>query len=109
MTKAVVPYNPSFIDLEPDKRLKNIILPALLKQNSMTREELKKEMVNSGEAKNESQAGYFLSLISSQLGHEWKDFLRQIIRYDYPNYKWEKDNFSIRKEYRELVKDLLSL
>ena len=94
-------------NLYSSKRLKNIILPALLRQKTMSREELKKEMVKSGEAENESQAGYFLSLISSQLGHERKDFLRQIIKYDYPNYKWEKDNFSIREEYRGLVKEIL--
>jgi hypothetical protein len=24
------------------------------------------------------------------------DFLRQVIGYEYPNYPWEKDNYSIR-------------
>ena len=56
---------------------------------------------------NESQAGYFLALISSQLGFKWNDFLRQVIAYEFPNNKWEKDNFSIRQEYRELVKAVL--
>lgn len=90
------------------KRIRDIILPALLNNEVMTREQLKKELVKSGEAENESQAGYFLSLISGQLGHEWKDYLRQIISYNYPNYSWEKDNFSIRSEYRDLVKEILT-
>ena len=89
------------------KRLKNVILPALLKNEKMTREELKKELVKSGEAENESQAGYFFSLISSQITHEWKDYLRQIITYDYPNYAWEKDNFSLNPEYKELVREVI--
>lgn len=89
------------------KRLRNIILPALLENQILTREELKKELVKSGEAENESQAGYFLSLISGQLGHEWKDYLRQVIDYNYPNYSWEKDNFSIRPEYKDLVRQIL--
>jgi hypothetical protein len=55
----------------------------------------------------ESQAGYFLALISSQLGFKWNDFLRQVIKYEFPNNKWEKDNFTIRTEYRELVKEVL--
>lgn len=89
------------------KRIKDIVLPALLRKKVMTRAELKKEFVSSGEAENESQAGYFLSLISSQLGHEWKDYLRQVINYSYPNYAWEKDDFSINEEYKGLVRELL--
>lgn len=76
-----------------------MILPALLTKDVMTREELKTKFVGTGNANNESQAGYFLSLISGQLGHEWKDYLRQIIAYEYPNYEWENDNFSIRLKH----------
>ena len=89
-------------------RIKNVLLPALLKKDVLTREEFKKEFIKTGEAPNESQAGYFIALISNQLGHAWNDYLRQIINYEYPNYEWEKDNFSIRKEYKELVKTLLN-
>ena len=94
--------------LHSSRRLKDIILPVLLEKNEITRSELKKVMVKSGEAENESQAGYFLSLVSSQLGHEWKDYLRQVIGYSYPNYTWEKDNFFIRTKYKSLVKDILN-
>jgi len=90
------------------KRLRDIILPALLDNEVMTRGELKKELVKSGEAENESQAGYFLSLISGQIGHEWKDYLRQVIAYNYPNNSWEKDNFSILPEYKEMVGQILN-
>jgi hypothetical protein len=35
------------------------------------------------------------------------DFLRQVLSYEYPNYRWEKDNYQVRPEYRELVADVL--
>ncbi|MHA6281108.1 endonuclease NucS domain-containing protein [Salinimicrobium sp. CAU 1759] len=94
--------------LHSSRRLRDVVLPVLLKYPSRTRDELKKDFVISGEAQNESQAGSFLSLISGQLGQEKKDYLRQIIKYSYPNYHWEKDNFSIRSEYRELVENVLN-
>lgn len=89
------------------KRLKNILLPVLLKKDIITREQLKKEFVRVGEATDENKAGYFIALISNQLGQTKKDFLRQIIHYEYPKYHWEKDNFSLRPEYKELVKEIL--
>jgi hypothetical protein len=91
------------------KRLKNIVLPVLLKKEKITREQLKKEFVKAGEATDENKAGYFIALISNQLGQTKKDFLRQIIHYEYPKYHWEKDNFSIRSEYKELVKEVLEI
>ena len=39
---------------------------------------------------------------------EGNDFLRQVIAYEYPNHPWEKDNFSLRPEYRELVEEVIS-
>jgi len=88
-------------------RIKNILLPALLAKKTLTRNQLKKEFVKMNEAENESQAGYFIALISSQLGHSKNDGLRQIISYSYPDNHWTKDNFSLREEYRELVEELL--
>ena len=67
---------------------------------------MRKEFIAMGAA-DEGQVGYFLALISSQLGFKWNDYLRQVISYDFPNNKWEKDNFAIRPEYRELVKEVL--
>ncbi|MFA5646454.1 MAG: endonuclease NucS domain-containing protein [Candidatus Ratteibacteria bacterium] len=90
------------------KRIKKILLPFLLTNKKVTREDIKREFVRVGGAKDESQAGYFLSLISNQLGQTRRDFLRQIISYEYPNYKWEKDNFLLREEYRNIVKEVLN-
>lgn len=89
-------------------RMKNVLLPALLSKNQITRRELKQEFVKTGEAPDESQAGYFIALISNQLGHAKKDFLRQIIYYEYPDNSWTKDNFKIRDGCKELVETLLS-
>ncbi len=90
------------------KRIRDYILPVLLKHGKVTREQMLKEFVKMKAATDERQAGYFLSLISSQLGHKWKDYLRQVISYDTPNNWWEKDNFSIRPEYKNLVEEVLS-
>ncbi len=87
------------------KRIKNIVLPALLKKDVMTRIELKKEFVNSGEEEN--KVGYYIALISNQLGQAKNDFLRQVINYEYPNYSWEKDNFKINGSYKKLIEELL--
>lgn len=89
------------------KRIKNVLLPALLTNSTLTREQLKKEFVRVGEAPDENKAGYFIALISGQLGQAKKDFLRQIIKYEYPKNAWEKDNFSIREEYKDFVRDLI--
>jgi len=34
------------------------------------------------------------------------DFLRQIISYSYPNYEWEKDNYTLNEKYRKLVEEI---
>jgi len=88
-------------------RIKTVLLPALLKKETLKRDQFKKEFVKAGEASDESQAGYFIALISNQLGHAKKDFLRQIINYEYPDNDWTKDNFSLRDGYKELVEKLL--
>ena len=36
------------------------------------------------------------------------DFLRQVVAYDYPRHRWEKDNFAIREEHRSLVGEVLA-
>jgi len=89
-------------------RMKNVLLPALLSNDKITRNQLKQEFVKTGEAPDESQAGYFIALISNQLGHAKKDYLRQIVYYDYPDNAWTKDNFRLRNGCEELVKNLLN-
>lgn len=89
-------------------RIKNVLLPALLNKSVLTRNQLKKEFVKTEEAPDESQAGYFIALISNQLGHAKKDYLRQIIQYEYPDNHWTKDNFRLREGKKELVEELLN-
>ena len=93
--------------LYSSQRIRDVLLPTLLEKGQVTRDQLRKEFVLRHAAEDESQAGYFLSLISNQLGHKWKDYLRQVIYYDYQNHPWEKDNFKIRDEYVELVTRVL--
>ena len=95
-------------DLYSARRIRDVLLPVCLERNEVTREEIKKEFVNYGEAENVRRAGYFLSLISQQVGMEKNDFLRQAIGYEYPNNPWEKDNYRIKDEYKELVAQVLS-
>jgi hypothetical protein len=94
-------------NLYSSQRLRDYFLPTLLEKGQVTRDQLRKEFVRLKAAPDESQAGYFLALISNQLGHKWKDYLRQVISFEYPNHPWEKDNFKIRKEYIPLVKRVL--
>lgn len=89
------------------QRLRDYFLPILLEKGKVSRDQLRTEFVERGAAPDESQAGYFLSLISSQLGHKWNDYLRQVVSYEYPNHPWEKDNFSINKDYVALVRRIL--
>jgi hypothetical protein len=89
------------------QRLKDYFLPALLEKSRLTRQQMRHEFVNRGGAESESQDGSFLALISNQLGHKWNDYLRQVIQFGTPNNPWEKDNFSIKEEYKELVGNIL--
>lgn len=89
-------------------RIKNVLLPELVNNDKITRNQLKKAFVKANEAVDENQAGYFIALISSQLGHAKKDYLRQIIQYDYPDNSWTKDNFKLRNGTKEMIQELLS-
>ncbi len=88
-------------------RIRKVLIPACFEHGVATRDILKEEFVKRGFAETESQAGSFMSLISSQFGHERNDFLRQVIKYEFPNYHWEKDNYSIKSEYSELVNEVI--
>jgi len=94
-------------NLYSSQRIRDYFLPTLLEKGQITREQLRMEFVRLKAATDGSQAGYFLALISNQLGHKWKDYLRQIIYYEFPNHPWEKDNFKIREQYVDLVKKVL--
>jgi hypothetical protein len=95
------------------ERIRKIMLPYLLKTNGVVkREELKNEFLKVGGelgGNNPKQSGTYISLISNQLGQKKKDYLRQIISYEYPNNFWEKDNFQIPLDYINLVKEILDI
>ena len=76
-------------------------------RKSLTREQLKKELLDYDSALDASKVGYHLTTMSSQLGMKKNDFLRQVVAYEYPNYAWEKDNFSLREEFKDLVREVL--
>lgn len=89
------------------QRIRDVLLPALLKKKSLPREQFKKELLEYDKTLDASRIGYYLTTISLQLGMKKNDFLRQVVAYEYPTYNWEKDNFSLREEYRDLVKGIL--
>lgn len=90
------------------QRMRKVLLPVLIRDGKVNRENLKTELVKSGEADNPRDAGYFLSLISGQLGMAKNDFLRQVIGYEmHPDYPWIKENYYIRDDYKDLVNGLL--
>jgi hypothetical protein len=91
-----------------NQRMRDILFPALLATKVVTRLELKKAFVAFDPHYDESKVGFYLTLVSSQLGMTKNDFLRQVVAYEYPHRPWKKDNFSIRDEYRTLVTDVLS-
>ena len=94
-------------DMYSARRLRDVFLPVCLENEVTTRDQMKAAFVTRGEAADQSNAGYFLSLISNQIGMKKNDFLRQVIGYSYPNYGWEKDNYHIKDEYRQIVETLL--
>lgn len=94
-------------DLLTARRIRNVLLPACLERDHITREELKRELVKRKAIIDVSKAGYGLTVISAQIGMQKNDFLRQVIGYEYPNNPWEKDNYFIRSQYRHLVREVL--
>jgi hypothetical protein len=94
-------------DMISARRIRDVLLPVCLASEKVQREQLKEEFVRRGAAEDTTKAGYYLTVISSQIGMEKNDFLRQVIGYEYPTYSWEKDNYFIRSEYQDLVKDVL--
>ena len=93
-----------------NRRMRDILFPALLKINELdklSRDQLKDAFTAFDPNYDESKVGYYLTLISSQLGMKKNDFLRQAVSYEYPRHHWEKDNFSIRPKYRDVVNEVL--
>lgn len=90
-----------------NQRIRDVLLPVCLQKKVVTREKLKRNCLEVEPTADESRVGYYLAAVSSQLGMTKNDFLRQVIAYEYPRFHWEKDNFSIRDEYKNLVKQIL--
>lgn len=90
------------------QRIKNILLPLCLKNKVVTRDMVKKKLTEDEDEniEDEGKAGLILATISREISIADRDYLRQIIIYDKPN-PWEKENYRIDDEYRELVKNLL--
>lgn len=88
------------------KRIKDILIPLTLENDLVTREMLKKELIERGETSEEGKAGIIVTTISKEIGFEPKDYLRQIIQYDKPN-PWEKENYRLVNKYRNMVQHLL--
>ena len=88
------------------RRIRDILLPLCLKHKIVTREMIKKELINKGEAENEGKAGIILTTISREIGIERRDYLRQVIKYDKPN-PWEKENYRIVEDYKDLIRNVL--
>jgi len=96
-------------DLWSARRMKTVLLPVLLRDGKASRDQLKSEFVKLGEADTERDAGYFLSLISQQIGMAKNDFLRQVIGYDYhADAPWMKESYFIREGYRDVVREALA-
>ena len=94
-------------DTVTPKRIREILLPMCLETEYVTRDVLKSAFVEHGEAEDLSKAGFAQSVISGQIGLKKNNFLRQVIGYGYPNNPWEKDDYFIRSDYRDLVKEIL--
>ena len=94
-------------DRPTPQRIRKILFPLCLKHPVVTREMIKKELINKGEAIDEGKAGTILTTISREIGIKARDYLRQVIQYDKPN-PWEKENYRIPEKYKELVQNILS-
>lgn len=88
------------------QRIKEILLPLCLNNEIVTREMIKKELIKKENLTDEGKAGLILTTISREIGIANRDYLRQIILYEKPN-PWEKENYKLKTEYIELVKDIL--
>ena len=89
------------------RRIRGILLPLCLDHEPVTRDEIKSKLANSGEAKDEGQAGRILSTISRELGMKRHDYLRQAIRYDKSPGEQLRENYRIADRYKNVIEELL--
>lgn len=89
------------------RRIREILFPLCLKNDIVTRDMIKQELISKGEAPDDGKAGTVLTTISREIGIKKRDYIRQIIRYDKPNPS-EKENYRFVDEYKDLVKEALN-
>ena len=91
-----------------NNRIRRALLPACLENQQVTRDELKAECLKRNLVDDPAKVGYVLVAVSSQISLERHDFLRQVVGYSFPNNPWEKDNYFVRPEYKDLVREVLA-
>ena len=87
------------------RRIREVLIPLCLEHKVVTRDDIKRELVQKGEATDEGQVGRILTTISREIGIEKRIYLRQIICYDKQN--WEKENFRVEERYRSMINEWL--
>ena len=88
------------------QRIKKILLPLCLNNNIVTRDMIKKELMKR-EKISEGKAGIILTSISGEIGRANRDYLWHILEYENPR-PWEKENYKLKEEYKNLIKEILS-
>ncbi|RLJ01830.1 MAG: hypothetical protein DRP11_03835 [Candidatus Aenigmatarchaeota archaeon] len=90
------------------RRIREILLPLCLKHQIVSRDMIKKELLERGEARDDTQAGIILTTISREIGIAKRDYLRQVIQYDRdPFSPWSKEDYRLAEGYKDLVKSVL--
>jgi hypothetical protein len=81
--------------------IKTVLFKLCLENKTVTRVMLKDECTKQGLNPN------LVVHISTQMGLERNDFLRQVISYSYPDFPWEKNNYQLTdSKYTELVEQI---
>jgi hypothetical protein len=94
-------------DLWSAMRIRKVLIPVSLENGVVTKTQFKDEFMKRQLADDTRQAGILIALISSEIGKEKNDSLCQVIKYEYPNNSWEKDNYNINPEYADLLKEVV--
>ena len=87
--------------------IRSALLPLCLKHSQVTRTQLKEALVDQGLTPDIDSSYTLVANVSTQMGMQKNDFLRQIIEYGYPNHPWAKDDYRIRSGYEDLVRSVV--
>ena len=86
-------------------RMKEVMFPLCLTNQEVTRDMIIQELVSKKKAIDTTKAGRYLAVISHDIGIKKRDYLRQVISYDYLE-PGKKDNYRIEPKYKDLVRKL---